>query len=120
MIKSRTFRNQHYLKFIRNCNCIFEECKNDIHAHHVRLDHFGMGQKPSDYRTLPVNGFRHRELHDKGEGSYFLKHKKSHYILIAAFMMKYLFTYIQIDNEVLNDIEDIIEKYRSRSNFDET
>ena len=42
-----------------------------VNAHHVRLGgHGGMGLKPSDFRTVPLTDPEHRELHQKGEGSF--------------------------------------------------
>lgn len=112
MIKSRCFRNDKYLKFIRQQNCIIEGHNNNIHAHHVRVDFFGAGIKPSDYRTIPLTAMRHNELHHFGERAFFRKYKISHNHLIAAYMNLFFLQQGEIKNDHIEKLEDILELIR--------
>lgn len=46
----------------------------DVVAHHVRMGAgAGMGQKPSDFRTVPLTDAQHRDLHDHGERGFWAR-----------------------------------------------
>lgn len=48
--------------------------QEDVVAHHVRMGAgAGMGQKPSDFRTVPLTDRQHRDLHDHGEKGFWLR-----------------------------------------------
>ena len=59
--KSKTYRNQKYLKFMRGKKCGIPWCCKDGEPHHVRKLRWGAGvsQKPHDYVTIS----RCREIH---------------------------------------------------------
>lgn len=71
-----TFRDDRYLEFVRSHPCIVSEGEHGVVAHHLRGPGHGggMGLKPSDYRTVPINQFLHEELHRTGERSFWQRH----------------------------------------------
>ena len=63
-----------YLKHIRSKPCLI--CGQDSIAHHVRFPGFcGIGQKPSDYFTVPLCQYPcHNILHNIGEMKFWNEH----------------------------------------------
>jgi hypothetical protein len=59
----KVYRNQEYLKWIRNQICLFCNCGSPD-AHHVRRQYWGAGTgyKPHDYVTIPL--CRYNKCHD--------------------------------------------------------
>ena len=79
-------RNEAYREFIRNQPCCI--CSRTAHLRkdirrrlrrggqcsHVGRTGKGMGQKCSDYESVPKCASHHRELHDKGKRKFALKY----------------------------------------------
>lgn len=60
-------------------------------SHHVRAGgHGGVGLKPSDYRTVPLTDSEHRELHQKGEKSFWLSRDVDPDRVIIALLCEWL------------------------------
>jgi hypothetical protein len=111
MRNKRSRQDEKYLDYIRNKPCCITGKETNVVAHHVRLgQNGGIGLKPSDYRTIPLDAFEHRRLHDIGEKTYYGDSVNPN-ALIAC----YLFTYLiheQIENDIIDVLEDlIIKKY---------
>lgn len=66
--KPTTPRDKRYLEWVKRQPCI--SCESsffEVHPHHTTTG--GMGIKGSDYETIPLCTFCHREWHDhKGKG----------------------------------------------------
>lgn len=115
MKKSRCFKNKAYLNFIRQQDCIIEGHNQGVVAHHVRLNHWGMGIKPSDYRTIPITQMQHQKLHNQGESSFFIANKKDPNLIIMIKMFEYLLTKADIEEDLLKDFEGLLEKYTNQN-----
>lgn len=86
---------------------------DSIHAHHVRLgSNAGLSQKPSDYRTLPLTAATHDELHSTGEKSFYERNYVEHEKEVLHFMTRYIAEELPIDRELLEEIEQVIERRR--------
>lgn len=70
--RSSRWRSQAHLKFIRLFACAMCGSTEKVEAAHVRIGSgAGMGQKPSDWRAVPLCGNKcHREQHSWGEQSF--------------------------------------------------
>lgn len=92
--KPKTFRNRKYLEFIRKQPCILtgrDFTETDVVAHHIRLGAgAGVGQKPSDYRTIPLTAEKHVELHNTGEKMWFLCHNIDYETEMKRLMIKFI------------------------------
>jgi hypothetical protein len=68
----KTPRSAMYLAFVRSQLCAVTQTDHGVVAHHVRMPPHGggVGLKPSDYRTVPLNQMRHLELHQVGEKTF--------------------------------------------------
>lgn len=75
-------RSQAYMAYVReHASCLQWESESepivydmDVVAHHVRMGAgAGMGQKPSDFRTVPLTDAQHRDLHDHGERGFWAR-----------------------------------------------
>jgi hypothetical protein len=66
----REGRDEEHLALIRQCPCLLCEAspaRTPIHAHHLRcLGRKGLGQKVSDYHTVPLCWHHHDEIHRVG------------------------------------------------------
>ena len=85
-------RSKKYLEWIRKQSCVvswFEDCP--VVAHHVRQgSHAGMGQKPSDYWTLPLIQTEHQKLHNDGERDFWAHYNTDPHKDIAFHILRYL------------------------------
>lgn len=67
-------KDKKYLEWIRRQPCIVtgqDFTQTDMVAHHVRYkSKAGMGQKPCDYRTVPLTALEHARLHQGVEREY--------------------------------------------------
>ena len=74
-LKGKIFRDNDYLDWVRRRPCLVSGSTQQVVAHHVRIGlSGGMGLKPSDYRTLPLDARLHRLLHDTGEKTFWKEH----------------------------------------------
>ena len=66
------WRSQAHLSFVRSFQCAMPGCKEmPIEAAHVRLGSgAGMGQKPDDWRTVPLSKNCHAKQHVQGEDTF--------------------------------------------------
>ena len=69
---AKHYRDKAYLSFIRSRSCLVTgRSGENIVAHHVRMgNRGGMGLKPSDYMTVPLDAIQHTILHNQGEKSF--------------------------------------------------
>ena len=92
----RLKRDKKYLAWIRKQSCLVtgarpEHTHEMMHAHHVRMGgQAGIGQKPSDYRTVPLLASEHDCLHNSGEKLYWQSEKTDPEEKIAGMMLRYL------------------------------
>lgn len=67
----RCHRDKAYLKFVRDQPCCVTGATAATVAHHVRISGAGgVGLKPSDYLTVPLDYAVHMKLHSMGEGAF--------------------------------------------------
>ncbi len=69
----KTPRDEDYLDYIRGLPCTV--CKQPSEPHHTGGG--GMGLKGADYRTIPLCGGlqgHHRQCHDIGKKTFYVKH----------------------------------------------
>lgn len=68
-------KDKKYLDWIRKQPCVvtgMDFTQTDIVAHHIRMGgNAGVGQKPSDYRTIPLTALEHARLHQGVEREYY-------------------------------------------------
>lgn len=90
----RLKRDKKYLAWVRKQPCVVTKAVGTyaaIHAHHVHMGgQSGIGQKPSDYRTLPLEANEHACLHNTGERLYWQAEEIDPEQLIAGLMLRYL------------------------------
>ena len=68
------YKSKPYLSFIHTKRCVVSGCMPVI-CHHVRsFATGGMGMKPPDTYTVPMNGDLHDKLHRMGERLFWEKH----------------------------------------------
>jgi len=79
----RPVRDRHYLSFIRTFPCI--GCKTGWKTDAMHTGSKGMGQKASDFDTLPGCRKCHRELHQMGAWGFQDRHKIEFASLIPQF-----------------------------------
>lgn len=70
------WRSQAHLSFIRSFHCSIPECAGmPIEAAHVRLGSgAGIGQKPDDFRAVPLCKECHSSQHTMGEASFWRRY----------------------------------------------
>ena len=70
--RSSRWRSQAHLSFVRKHHCAMEGCLSiPIQAAHVRLGSgAGMGQKPDDWRAVPLCKWHHTIQHEMGEETF--------------------------------------------------
>lgn len=84
-------RDRAYLNFVRSGECLACETSERSQAAHVRMGHKGgMGQKPSDYRTLPLCHRCHSRQHQIGEESFWAELGKNPLFLILCRLSYYV------------------------------
>lgn len=58
-------RDPKYLAWVRTLPCLVSDCRRGpIEVNHIGRR--GMSQRSSDYETVPLCRFHHRQFHDKG------------------------------------------------------
>lgn len=117
MAKTRTLRNPKYLAWLRTRPCSVSSCGNvpseytQIQAAHVRFaDTAGMGQKPSDYRAVPLCPACHRKQHDVGEVTFWGSREMAESAIIRNLMH-----YIGETADIVKMLEAGIEERRKAS-----
>ena len=66
------FRSSAHLAYVRSLRCVATGGDKDVQAAHVRKGTDGaMGQKPSDYFTLPLTEYQHKRQHMIGEPAFY-------------------------------------------------
>lgn len=88
-----------------------KEWGDTIHAHHVRLgSQAGMGQKPSDYRCVPLCAYEHDLLHKTGEKEYWESSDEHPEVLIAGLLVQYLTEVLEVPGRWASErLEELIE-----------
>jgi len=79
------FKSQAHLSFVRSFHCAWPDCsRSPIEAAHVRIGSgAGVGQKPDDYRAVPLCGGdadfigHHAQQHSIGERSFWSAYEKA-------------------------------------------
>lgn len=90
-LKGKIFRDSNYLNWVRERQCLVSGYSENVVAHHVRIGlSGGMGIKPSDYRTLPLDSKLHMILHNIGEKTFWKDHKIDPFKAIATQLLIYL------------------------------
>ena len=66
------WRSQTHLRFVRGFQCAVPGCQGmPIEAAHVRMNSgAGMGEKPADYRAVPLCREHHSGQHSQGERTF--------------------------------------------------
>ena len=91
--KTKTWRSEKYLSFVRSRPCVITGSDLNVVAHHVRcLGGGGMGLKPPDYYCIPITAEEHSKLHATGERSYWERHRENPESLVTMTMLCYLAT----------------------------
>jgi hypothetical protein len=85
-------RDDAHLKFIRQLPCLVCGDNTSVEAAHIRFTDIsaaknnpGIGQKPSDYWTVPLCGRHHREQHGMSEPAFWSR-AKIDALRVAAFL----------------------------------
>lgn len=75
--RSSRWRSQAHLSFVRSFHCAIPGCQDvPIEAAHVRLGSgAGLGQKPHDWRAVPLCKFHHTSQHAQGEDTFWQTYK---------------------------------------------
>ena len=70
--RSSRWRSQGHLNFVRSFHCSINGCQDmPIECAHVRLGSgAGMGQKPDDWRVVPLCREHHSQQHTVGEQTF--------------------------------------------------
>lgn len=70
--RSTRWRSQAHLSFVRSFHCALPGCQGmPIEAAHVRIGSgAGMGEKPHDWRAVPLCKFHHDAQHHQGEQTF--------------------------------------------------
>lgn len=91
--KTKYWRSENYLSFVRSRPCVITGSSTDVVAHHVRcLGTWGTGIKPPDYYCVPITAEEHSKLHAMGERPYWEKHRENPDALVTMTMLCYLAT----------------------------
>lgn len=118
MRNSTPKRNEQYLQYIRQQRSATGNTDINIVAHHVRAgQNGGTGQKPSDYRCIPLGHIEHMTLHDMGEKSFYSMSQINHEDEIISNMLLYFASKIRDFEDkslVITGLEDLLDQmYRS-------
>jgi len=106
---AKPYRSKKYLEWIRQRNCLIKGWGSSI-AHHVRMGAgAGMGQKPSDYWTLPLSTDEHHKLHHMGEKAYWQEQGYEPHEDIGRCLLGYI-TGRGMVREAIRALEDIAHK----------
>ena len=108
--KPKTPRSSKYLKWIRLQPCLITH-QNEVEASHIRIgNHAGMGQKPSDFRVLPLKGYLHRKLHTMGERSFYDHYDINPDMECNKLLIKYIISKSKNERELLEWLEEMAGK----------
>ena len=84
--RSSRWRSQAHLNFVRRHACSVCGSEVAIEVAHVRIgSNAGMGQKPSDWRTVSLCKVHHGLQHAIGEATFWNNYKINYELLIQAF-----------------------------------
>ena len=85
--RSTRWRSAAHCNFIRSHHCAIPDCRDlPIEVAHVRLGSgAGIGQKPDDWRTVPLCRAHHAMQHTIGEASFWREFNTDVEALIDAF-----------------------------------
>ncbi len=124
--KHKAHRNQKYLSWLRQQNCVVAGTKAQC-AHHIRLGtNGGAGLKPSDYFCIPLLNEYHttgsKALHIIGEETFLHTFSLDPKVLFVGYLKEYLFqTYGESYNgennspeKVIAEVIELIEKHRPK------
>ena len=77
--RSDRWRSQPHLRFVREFHCCIIGCQGvPIECAHVHINSgAGMGQKPDDWRTVPLCKFHHMQQHTIGERTFWNNYKEA-------------------------------------------
>lgn len=102
----KTPRCAHYLAFVRSQACAVSGSDHGVVAHHVRMHPHGggVGLKPSDYRTVPLNQMRHLELHQHGEKSFWQKWNVIPEMVMAELLHLWILKRYGIELPMVDDV----------------
>lgn len=70
MLKQPKIISEKHRRFIASLPCV-KTGKFECQAAHIRAGYLGMGTKPSDARTIPLNWEQHLLQHQIGEKAFF-------------------------------------------------
>lgn len=75
--RSDRWRSQAHLHFVRSFHCSINGCTGmPIECAHVRIgSNAGIGQKPDDWRTVPLCSEHHRMQHTVGERTFWANYE---------------------------------------------
>lgn len=112
-------RDPAYLDWIRHQPCCVSQRKDTVIAHHIQTNSSrGLGQKPSDYWSVPLTNHLHMELHTIGEKSFWRQRLgiDEPHSLAAIYLTRYLTVEKGNGLELLRVINDFAsEKYSATS-----
>lgn len=81
--KTLRWENKKWLLEQREQPCVFTG-STETEASHIRIgSHSGTGQKPPDYSVLPVHFQIHRDIHNQGELSTYLRMMNENPLVLA-------------------------------------
>jgi hypothetical protein len=77
--RSERWRSQQHLRFVREFHCAILGCQGvPIECAHVRIGSgAGMGQKPDDWRVVPLCKHHHIQQHTIGERTFWQNYERS-------------------------------------------
>lgn len=110
-------RDDKYLDWVRQQPCVVTAFQQDwgypIHAHHVTIGSGrGLGQKPSDYRSIPLYSIEHDRLHAMGERAYWEAQGEDPHQLITSLMVAYLIENGVSQQLIVEHLEHLMETTR--------
>ena len=85
--KTKTFRSERYLKFIRQQPCLISGSSPCV-PHHTSKS--GVSLKGSDYETVPLIPELHSELHAIGQKTFQEKHNVDFSACITRLLSEYI------------------------------
>jgi len=113
-MRQKPYRNPKYLKWIRTRDCSVTNNNWDtVVAHHVRTGNQpGIGQKVSDYLTIPLTAMEHNKLHSGVEKEYYSENKLDTDQIICANLLVYIAETCTDYRTLRDQLASIIEEHR--------
>lgn len=117
-MKKSMYRSKKYMEFIRSLPCCASGSEWQVVSHHVRKNQgAGIGQKPSDYRCIPLTHDIHMELHSVGEVSTYMKYSIDPVLEMVNNLKGYLERILEdlpVEDQValLEELIDIAESFQ--------